>query len=368
MKITDIEVSHHRLPLDPPFVASWDPRARTHFDVTIVRVLTDAGLVGVGSGDAMPGFTGHEDLFVGHDPLAVARHARIIDNLSFHYGRCWPLEVALWDLAGKAAGLPCWKLLGGRQSSLPLYASTGALKPVEAMVETALDIQSLGFPGMKIRFHRPTVRDDLAVVEAIRAAVGDDLALMVDANQAWRMPWDAAPPWRLKDALAVARALADLDVYWLEEPLHRADLDGLAALRQAVPIRIAGGEMARELHDLHAMIRAGAVDVLQPDAVLVGGIGGLAEIARAADAAGIGFTPHTWGNGIGLMANAQLCGGIGVSGFLEYPYDPPTWTPERRDFPLTDPIQAVGGYLTLPDAPGLGIALDEGRLAATRIR
>lgn len=93
MKISRIRITHHRLPLDPPFHAAWDPRPRTRFDATIVRVETDEGLVGIGSGGSMPGFAGHEDLFVGEDPLDLDRHFRVIESLSFHYGRCWPLEV-----------------------------------------------------------------------------------------------------------------------------------------------------------------------------------------------------------------------------------------------------------------------------------
>ena len=111
--ITAIEITRHRLPLDPPFRASWDTQARTHFDAAVVRVHTDLGVTGVGSGDMMLGFEGHEHLFVGQDAMQIERHWRILNNISFHWGRCWPLDLALWDLAGKIAGQPVWKLLGG---------------------------------------------------------------------------------------------------------------------------------------------------------------------------------------------------------------------------------------------------------------
>ena len=87
-----------------------------HFDATVVRVTTDSGLTGVASGDLMLGFAGHENLFIGTDPLALERHFRVLSNIDFHYGRCWPLDLALWDLAGKILGAPCWKLLGGLAS------------------------------------------------------------------------------------------------------------------------------------------------------------------------------------------------------------------------------------------------------------
>ena len=368
MRIAEIALSHHRIDLDPPFHASWDPVPRRHFAATIVRVRSEDGLEGVGSGDGMAGFVGHEPLFVGHDLRALARHARIIDNLSFHYGRCWPLDLALWDLVGKSLGQPVWRLLGGSSDRVPCYASTGSLREPGALAEQALRLRERGFPAMKIRFHEPDWRREIAKVEAIRAAVGDTLELMVDANQSWRMPWDASPSWTLKDALDCARALEPLGVHWLEEPLHRGDIEGMRRLRELTPVRIAGGEMAREMHDLWRFVATGCLDILQPDAALVGGITLLAEFARAARAHGVRFTPHTWGNGIGLLANAHLVAGLGDTPWLEFPYDPPAWTPARRDFMLAAPVEVdAAGCIVLGDAPGLGIVLDEDRLAATRI-
>src|SRR5262249_910645 len=153
-----------------------------------------------------------------------------------------------------------------------------------------------GFKAMKIRFHRGDWRDDIRALEAVRKEVGSALALMVDCNQGWRMPWDTELPWSLKDAVEVARELERLDAYWMEEPLHRGDYDGMAALRQSTRIRIAGGEMTRELHELRTLVQRGCLDVLQPDATLVGGITGLRRIASMALEHGLAFTPHTWGN------------------------------------------------------------------------
>ena len=122
--IDAIEIRRYRLPLDPPFHASWDPTPRRAHATTVVRVLA-AGLEGVGAGDAMLGFPGHEDLFLGRSPLDIERHVAVLDNLQFHYGRMWPLEVALWDLIGQITGQPLWRLLGGDSPDVPLYASTG---------------------------------------------------------------------------------------------------------------------------------------------------------------------------------------------------------------------------------------------------
>ena len=367
-KIASIAISHHRLKLTPAFNASWDSRPRTHFDATIVRVTTDTGLTGVGSGDRMLGFEGHEELFVGRDPLALERHHRVLVNIDFHYGRCWPLDLALWDLAGKILGAPCWKLLGGRSQRVRAYASSGTLRDPKAQADAAERYLAQGFAALKLRFHRGDWRDDIRTLEAVRARVGDRLELMVDCNQGWRLPWDTESPWTFKDALAVARELERLNVYWMEEPLHGADHAGLKALRAATAVRIAGGEMTRQLHELRDLISAGCLDVLQPDAALAGGITGLRRIAIMAEEQHLIFTPHTWTNGLGLTANAHLAAGLAVPPFLEYPFDPPEWSLERRDFAMTEPLAVdAQGWITLSEAPGMGYAPDEDRLRSTRI-
>jgi L-alanine-DL-glutamate epimerase-like enolase superfamily enzyme len=368
VKITGIDISHHRLPLDPPFHASWDTKPRVAFDATIVRVRTDEGPVGIASGDLMVGFAGHEHLFLGHDPLAIERHYRILSHIGFHYGRCWPLDLALWDLAGKIHGQPCWKLLGGLTNRVRAYASSGTLRDAGQMAEAAERYLAEGFRALKIRFHRGDWRHDIAALEAVRSRVGDKLELMVDCNQGWRMPWDTEPPWSLKDALAVARELERLKVYWMEEPLHRGDRDGMRQLRQMTDLRIAGGEMTRELHEFRELIAGGCLDVLQPDAALVGGITGLRRVAYMAQEHNLIFTPHTWTNGMGVTANIHLAAGTVGTPFIEYPYDPPEWSVERRDYPMAAPLRVgADGFITLSDAPGLGYELDEARLAKTRI-
>jgi L-alanine-DL-glutamate epimerase-like enolase superfamily enzyme len=368
MKITKIAVTHHRIPLDPPFNPSWDTRPRTSFAATIVRVETDGGLVGIGSGDEMAGFLGHENLFIGQDPLAIERHYRLLANLGFHYGRCWPLDIALWDLAGKITGQPCWKLLGGLSNKVPAYASSGSLRDPRTMGSQARHFVGRGFKAMKVRFHRADWRDDIRALEAIRAEVGDRIHVMVDCNQGWRMAWDFAEPWSLKDAVQVARHLERLNVYWMEEPLFRGDYQGMATLRQEVDVRIAGGEMTRELYEFRDLITRGCLDVLQPDVALVGGITGLRRVAHMANEFNLVFTPHTWGNGIGFIANAHLVAGCTDCRFLEFPYDPPEWTGPRRDFMLRQPIDIdADGNILLSEKPGLGIDLDEEKLKATRI-
>jgi L-alanine-DL-glutamate epimerase-like enolase superfamily enzyme len=367
-RIASIAITHHRLNYNPPFHASWDTKPRVYFDATIVRVTTDTGLVGLGSGDLMLGFQGHENLFIGHDALAIERHYRVLSNIDFHYGRCWPLDLALWDLAGKITGQPCWKLLGGLSNRVRAYASSGTLRDPNALAEAAERYLSQGFRALKIRFHRGDWRDDVQALEAVRARVGTRLELMVDCNQGWRMPWDTETPWTLKDALTVARELERLGVYWMEEPLHRGDHAGMRALREATDVRIAAGEMTRQLHELRDLITNGCVDVLQPDVALVGGITGLRRVATLAQEHNLAFTPHTWTNGMGVTANAHLVAGFCDAPFLEFPYDPPEWSFDRRDYMMSAPLQTdADGWINLTNTPGMGYALDEEKLAATRV-
>ena len=367
VKITGVEITTHRLAFDPPFNASWDSKPRTFWDAAIVRVHTDAGLTGIGSGDMMLGFSGHEHLFIGEDALAIERHWRVLNNISFHWGRCWPLDIALWDLAGKITGQPCWKLLGGLAGEIKAYASSGTLRAPEALADAAERYRAQGFSALKIRFHRGDWRHDIKALEAVRKRVGAALELMVDCNQGWRMTWDTYAPWSLKDAVQVARELERLGVYWMEEPLHRGDKEGMRRLRGMTDLRIAGGEMTRELYEFRDLITGGCLDVLQPDAALVGGITGLKRVGHMAQEHNLIFTPHTWTNGIGVTANAHLTAGMADAPFLEYPYDPPEWDVDRRDYMLAEPLRVnSSGMIQLSAEPGMGYQLNEEILARTR--
>jgi L-alanine-DL-glutamate epimerase-like enolase superfamily enzyme len=366
MTVRDIRISHHQLPLDPPFPAAWDTRPRRLFPATIVRVEDDSGAVGIGSGDPMHGIQDYLSLFIGTDPLDLHRHSEVLANIDFHAGRPWPLEVALWDLAGKLRGESGWRMAGGRSDRIRVYASSGVHRHPDDMAALARRVRDEGIPALKIRFGRATLEDDFAVLARIRAEVGDGLELMVDCNQGWRMPWDIVPPWDYDRAIDVARELERFDVYWMEEPLHRGDYDGMARLRRDTRLRIAGGEMTRELHEFHTLLERECLDVYQPDAVCSLGMMRLRGLAETIVAAGAEFTPHTWGNGIGLLANAHLTAGSVGAAFLELPYDPPEWTPERRDFPLAEPLYPDrAGRFRLGDEPGLGIHLDEALLERT---
>jgi D-galactarolactone cycloisomerase len=360
VRITSIRIERLVLPLDPPFPAAWDPVPRRSFAASVVRVETGEGVVGVGSGDSMDGFAAFEHLFIGTDPLAIARQVRVLETIDFHAGRYWPLEAALWDIIGKVAGLPVAVLFGGATDALPAYASCGVSLPPDERAEAALRLRAEGFRALKIRIDPRRLDEGVAAVAATRRAVGSEMAILVDLNQGWRMAGDVSPSLDVSGARRVADRLREYDILWLEEPLAASDLRGLAGLRAATGVRIAGGEMARTQAELLAALDADAFDVYQPDVVLAGGMLRTRTLAELALARNRWFTPHTWTNGIGLLANLHVVAGVGGGPFIEFPYDPPHWTPQHRDFMLAEPIRPdAAGLLHLPAAPGLGIELDE---------
>ncbi len=364
MKITAIRLDRLRLPLDPPFLAAWDPVPRRHFDATLVRVETDEGVTGYGSGDTMDGFEAFEDLFVGRDPLRIAAHVAVLETVGVHAGRYWPLEAALWDIAGQVSGLPVSVLFGGAARGMPAYASFGEVRSPEERAEAAMAAVAAGFRAVKIRISRDDVAGGLAAVRATRRAVGDDVGIMVDLNQWWRMPGDITAALDAPAVRRLAAELAELGVLWLEEPLPARDTAGMRALRDQTGIRVAGGEMARTPGELLDALAAGALDVIQPDVVLAVGMLRARTVAELAMLGNHWFTPHTWTNGLGLLANLHVAAGVGGGPYLEFPYDPPGWTEQRRDFFLGSPLLIdAGGFLAVPDRPGLGAEIDEAAVA-----
>lgn len=368
VRITELSIERLALPLDPPFSAAWDPVPRATFAATLVRVHTDEGLVGIGSGEPLDGFAPYASLLVGEDPLRLARHARTLESVAFHAGRPWAVEAALWDLAGQALGVPTATLLGGAVDALPAYASLGEVRSPAARADDAIRLREQGFRALKLRIPRDGVELGIETVAAIRAAVGDSLALMVDLNQWWRMPGDTTAGLSVAAARRILQRLGEHGVRWVEEPLPGADLAGMRTLREQTGMAVAGGEMARSFEELVAALDADALDVLQPDAVLALGMSRTRTLAELALARNRWFTPHTWSNGIGLLANLALVCGVGGGPYVEYPYDPPHWTPRRRDFMLAEPVGIdAEGRLRVPDRSGLGIELDEERVAFHRV-
>ena len=368
MRIERIEVRRYEFALDPPFRAAWDPVPRDRLRETVVLVHADDGSFGMASGAPLPDADLLSGLLVGVDPRRTEVVRSICETVDFHGGRPWAVEVAVWDLVGRSLGEPLWRLLGGRSDSLVAYASTGERLAAEERVARVKTWVADGIRAVKLRFHHQDWREDVEVVEAVRDAVGSGIEILVDANQGWRMPGDVRTPWDVATATACARALERSDVYWLEEPLPTSDVDGYAVLRGRTSVRVAAGEMVRTLHEARDLILRGGVDVVQPDVMLAGGIGGCRRIADVADAAGRAFSPHTWTNGVGMIANLHLAMAVSTVPFIEVPFDPPAWGPDRRDWMLPQPLGiAADGTIRPPEGPGLGVSLDLDALEPHRI-
>jgi L-alanine-DL-glutamate epimerase-like enolase superfamily enzyme len=368
MRISAIETRRYVFPFEPPLRVAWDPVPRASQEATVVIVRSDDAVEGCASGDTLPDRELLERLLVGVDPLRSELVREVCETVDFHHGRPWTLEAAVWDLVGKALDKPCWQLLGGRSERLLAYASTAELLSPDERVSRVLALRDAGIRAVKIRFHHADWREDVAVVEAVRDAVGPGLELMVDANQGWRMPGDLEPRWDVATAAQCARVLEPLGVYWLEEPLRTDDVDGYRALRARTDLRLAAGEMVRSAHEARDLIVDGGVDVIQTDVVLSGGLSGCRRVAALADLHGRVWSPHTWSNGYGLVANLHLALAVSTGPFVEVPYDPPGLTAERRDWLLPAPVAiAPDGTIAPPPGPGLGVTPDFDALEQWRV-
>ena len=372
MKITRVKTRVVEMPLSADFHPAWARgRLQTTMMLVVIEVETDAGITGISAAHAGAEAAISIERFVapyliGEDPTRIVHLTEVLRDAEILGPPVYCIEIALWDIVGKLAGLPVYKLWGGPTDRVMAYCATAEIRSPERRVEDVERMLKEGFRAVKLRFHSPDPHDDLKVVEAIRAAVGDRIAIMVDANQAGVEPGVAGHSrWGFQRALAVARELERLGVLWLEEPLPRHDYVGLARLRDKLgTLKIAGGEDNHGLHEFKLLIDRGCYDILQPDALLSEGIFGLRMVAAMAETAHLEFVPHTWGNGIGLLANLHLCASVPNCAFLEFPHDPPSgFTLESRDQMLREPLVIdAEGKVRIPDGPGFGFVLDEERI------
>lgn len=368
MKITDVEAWLFHFPLKVPFYPSWVPGySATNNSAVIYRLRTDEGLEGIAGG---PAFADEAK-----GPLNLLRaylSGLDVQDTEEVYGRlsaanrvlgvkAWFVEVAFWDIRGKAEGKSIAKLLGAREDAIRPYASTGQLRPAGEAAEHAASVVAQGFRAIKIRTRHPTFDEDVAMVRAVRETIGEDIALMCDANQAWRVDTFAkGPVWDLSRALDSADAMQDHQVEWLEEPLDMYDLTGYRELTKRTNTAIAAGELHGDPGLVRLLMEVQGVDVVQPDLVFTGGVTGAWGLARESMDRGLRFSPHTWSNGLGLAANLHLAVAAENCNWLEFPFDPPGWVPEGRDAMLIDPIlPGDDGLLRIPEKPGLGVELNE---------
>jgi len=373
MKIDRITCRVVDFPLEREFHPAW-ARGRNQPDLlmVLIEVETDDGLTGLGAAHA--GLVATITIerfvapyFIGQDPTYVERLVPVLRDAEILGAPAYCMEMPLWDLVGKIAGLPVARLWGGYSDRVTAYCATAEVRSASERVEDVQRMLEEGYRAVKFRFHLKDPRQDLKVVEAVRAAVGDRIEIMVDANQAGVEPGHGGhQPWGFPMALTIARELESMNVRWLEEPLPRHDYDGLRRLRDKLDrLPIAGGEDNHGLHEFKLLIDRGCYDILQPDALLSEGVGQIRKVAALAEVAGLEVAPHTWGNGIGLLANLHLAAAISNCPFLEYPNDPPSgWTAAARDQMLAEPLGIDSdGCVHVPDRPGFGVVLDQERIA-----
>ena len=370
MRITDVEALHLRLPQVAEIADGTQ-------DVLIIRVHTDAGLVGIGEVSSQSYVCkaifeaprsaerrhGLAYLLRGQDPLDVEALWQRLYHHTNRYGRRGAAihaisgaDLALWDLRGKAAGKPVYELLGeGRRGSIRAYASYLFGSTPKETGELARQAVDLGLTAMKFGWgpFGQNLTQDLAHVEAARLSAGNSRDVMVDAGQAFQA----------QAALERARLLQQYDIGWFEEPLSQDDFRGYAELCAASPVPIAAGEGEVTRWGFEDLIECG-VHVLQPDVAICGGLTVARQVSDLARLSQRRCVPHCFSTGINLAASLHWMAACGTENALvEYCLRPsPLMRKLVRNLP---PL--VDGYVPVPQGPGLGVELDEGIIEEFRV-
>src|SRR4051794_14871311 len=336
----------------------------------IIAVHTDAGITGYGSAFTdgrlvQAGLKVLEPLYAGENALEPERVTEKLHQNTFWMGRGGTLthtisgiDIALWDILGKATGMSVGRLLGGTyQSRVQPYCSLLMEEPAR-MRDVVAEYRAKGFRAFKIGwgpFGRALdTKLDEAIIRAAREAAGDDNKLLVDAGAS-----DAHWPHGLKWAMRTAEMLKDYDIGWFEEPLKPDALDDFCHLRRVSSVPIAGGEVLTRRQSFLPWLTRGAFDIVQPDVTKVGGISEQRRIAWLANDFGAKYIGHGWNTALGVAADLQLAAALPDVDLVEFIggsayVDGITQTPFALD---------GEGYLTIPSAPGLGVALDREKLA-----
>ena len=335
---------------------------------TLIAVLTDGG-VGWGSVFTSEGLVNASlsvlrPLLIGENALEPERVSEKLHQNTFWLGRGGAIthtisgiDLALWDLLGKTCGQPVGRLLGGRyRDRVRPYASLLMHEPAR-MADELLPVKEQGFRAFKIGWgpfgRRGSFASDEAIVLAARQAVGEDAMLMVDAGAS-----DAFWPGDFKWALRTAEMLLDYNVFWFEEALHPDALEDFIALRRAVKVTIAGGEVLTRRQSFAPWLEGGAFDIVQPDVTKCGGLSEQRRIAYMARDHGVRFIPHGWNTCVGLASDLQMASAFPDTDLVEY----------LTGSPFIDELAAVpfkldsDGMLAIPEKPGLGIEINLDKL------
>lgn len=378
MKITEVIAHQLLVDVDEPFTSSrgWFYKTK---GALVVEIRTDDGIVGWGDcyGPAAVNRSIVESLLrpslIGRDPFDVEVLWEELYNKVKDYGLSGMtvssisgVDIALWDIIGKATGKPIHKLIGGAfRTTLQAYATGLYFRNMDRLneeaVEEALRYRSQGFKAIKMKIGLGSISKDIERVAAVRDAIGPDVALMVDANHCFNVP----------QAINIGRELEKLDVHWFEEPISPEDLDGYVEVSRRLDMAVAGGENEFTKFGFRRIIEKRAMDVVQPDVCAAGGITECKKIATLAQASSIQCVPHAWGTAIGLAATMHFLASL--------PFTPPCLVPtppmleyEQTFNPFRDDLSSGDfshreGMVKVPDGPGLGIEIDRAVLERYRV-
>jgi len=384
MRIARVQAWWVRIPIEAARQHKSDFGQISTFDAAIVRVETDSGLVGWGEGKNAAGSAGTYGALVSliNDevgPAILGRDARDINGVwemlyngvrhekAASHGHVMPalarrgltvaaisaIDIALWDILGKSLGVPVWQLLGGRKAKrMPAYAS-GGWAPAESIGEQLRSyIDQGGFKAVKMRVGSMdgAVHVSSERVHAAREALGPGVSIMVDAHGTYTV----------SDAKRFAHMVRDCDLAWFEEPVTADDKQGMAEVRAASHIPIACGESEATRFDFRDLALLRAADVFQPDLGYCGGISEAMKIGALASAFNIRLSPHLWAGAPAFYAGLHVCAASPASFILEYSLGA---NPMLHDL-VVEKLDVAEGTIAIPDAPGLGISVDEDFLKA----
>ncbi|MEU0072905.1 mandelate racemase/muconate lactonizing enzyme family protein [Streptomyces sp. NPDC006332] len=352
-----VKLSSVTLPLATPIsdakVLTGRQKPMTEVAFLFVEIETEEGHQGVGFGYSKraggPAQFAHAkeivDNVIGEDPSDIGKLWTKLAWAGASVGRSGvatqaiaAIDVALWDLKAKRAGLPLAKLLGAHRDSVRCYNTSGGFlhTPTGQLLDNATVSLASGIGGIKIKVGHPETKQDLRRLSAVRDRIGDDVPLMVDANQQWDRP----------TAQRMGRAMEDFGLIWIEEPLDAYDTQGHAALAASLDTPIATGEMLASVAEHYELIRHGAADVIQPDAPRIGGITQFLKLAALAEHNNLQLAPH-----FAMEIHVHLAAAYSIEPWVEH-FD---WLEPL----FNERLEISDGRMHLSGRPGLGITLSE---------
>ncbi|HEU5191617.1 MAG TPA: mandelate racemase/muconate lactonizing enzyme family protein [Methylomirabilota bacterium] len=376
MRIMAVRASWLRAPIPAAAAHVSDFGRNDSFNMCLVEIDTDAGITGLGEAKAAVGNLGNyaaivtlireefAPLLIGRDPRDITGAWDLLYNgTRAHYaareGRTFPtigrrgvtlsavsgVDIALWDILGRSLDVPLWRLMGGRyRDRVPAYAS-GGWAPVGGIGKQMLQYVERGHRAVKMRvgLQDASVDDSAARVAEARETLGPGVGIMVDAHGTWSV----------REAQRFARKVEAYDLAWLEEPVSPDNLAGQAEVRAVTDIPIAAGESEQTRFAFREMLDARAVDVLQPDPAIAGGITEVRTIAALAASQGLTVAPHLWGSAILFATGLHLCVSTPCATILEFSRG---HNPLLNDL-VEEEIAFEDGHVLAPRGPGLGLTL-----------